>query len=80
MVVTNLDLYCNCVDETVVWHFGLYLSSTWITGPNWFSGLDKLVMGQLFNPRAGSGQLRKAAGSGSTLDSDRFTGVSVCAL
>ena len=29
MVVTNLDLYCNCVDETVVWHFRLYLSSTW---------------------------------------------------
>eukprot|EP00731_Ephydatia_muelleri_P034028 Em0045g13a len=41
------------------------------TGPNWFSGQDKLVSGQLFNPRAGSGQEhRKAAGSGSTLDSD----------
>ena len=51
-----------------------------ITGPNWFSGLDKLVLGQLFNPRAGSGHDRKAAGSGSTLDSDWFTGVSVCAL
>ena len=81
MVVTNLDLYCNCVDETVVWHFRLYLSSPGITGPIWFSGLDKLVLGQQFNPRAGSGQAhRKAAGSGSTLDSDWFTGVSVCAL
>ncbi|KAL5484188.1 hypothetical protein EMCRGX_G020641 [Ephydatia muelleri] len=31
-------------------------ATTQMEGPNWFSGLDKLVLGaQLFNPRAGSG-------------------------
>eukprot|EP00731_Ephydatia_muelleri_P016376 Em0009g800a len=55
----------------------VYVPSNLKFRPNWFSGLDELVLGQLFNPRAGSGQHRKAAGSGSTLDSDWFTGVSV---
>ena len=56
MVVTNLDLYCNCVDETVVWHFRLYLSSTWHYRSELVFWTGQTGLGQLFNPRAGSGQ------------------------
>ena len=55
MVVTNLNLYCVCVCETVVWKFRLYLFfhrvlqvlTGFLTGETGLGGL-------LFNPRAES--------------------------